>query len=75
MMDILLFALNMAWKVLVLFMGWSLFAYVVRNGSGTFRELLDTISVTLRTFGHWIRKQCLSYLKRESEAKEGGDLS
>ena len=69
-MDILLFALNVAWKVLVLFMGWSLFIYVVKNGSGTFREILETISVALRTFGHWVRKTCLNYLKKESEAKE-----
>ena len=65
-MDVLLFALNLAWKILALCMGWMLFKYVVRNGSGTFKELLDTVSVALRTFGHWIRKTCLNYLKKES---------
>ena len=64
-MDVILFMLNLAWKVLALCLGWMLFKYVIKNGSGTFRELLDTITIMLRTFGHWIRKTCLNYLKRE----------
>lgn len=74
-MDVLLFALNIAWKVLALIMGWSLFTYVVRNGSGTFKEFLDTVGVVIRTAGHWIRVQCLSYLKKESENKKSETMS
>lgn len=76
-MDILLFALNLAWKILVLCMGWTLFRYVVKNGNGTFKEILDTIALGLRTFGHWIRKQCISYLKKESEdnSKDDGTVT
>lgn len=70
-MEIMLWALNLAWKVLVVCMGWMLFRYVVKNGKGTFGELLDTISAVLRTMGHAIRKMCLNYLKKEeSEVKE-----
>ena len=65
-MDVLLFALNLSWKILVLCMGWMLFKYVLKNGSGTFKEFLETISLALRTFGHWIRKVCLNYLRKES---------
>ena len=73
-MEVLLFALNLAWKILVLCMGWMLFRYVLKNGRGTFKELLDTISIGLRTTGHWIRKKCLNYLrKEESEASMDGD--
>ena len=71
-MEIMLWALNLAWKVLVVCMGWMLFRYIVKNGKGTFGELLDTISAVLRTMGHAIRKMCLNYLKKEeSEAKAG----
>ena len=73
-MDVLLFALNLSWKILVLFMGWTLFKYVLKNGSGTFKEFLDTVGIALRTFGHWIRKVCLNYLRKESaEAEEKVD--
>ena len=74
-MDVILFMLNLAWKILAVCMGIMLFKYVLKNGSGTFKELLDTISIALRTFGHWLRKVCLSYLKKESaEAEEGAVL-
>ena len=69
-MDILLYALNIAWKVTILCIGWTLFKYVVKNGSGTFKDLLDTIGIGLKTFGHWFRMKCLNYLKREQEAKD-----
>ena len=70
-MDVILFMLNLAWKILALCMGSMLFKYVLKNGSGTFREILDTISLGLRTFGHWVRKMCLNYLKKESAEAEG----
>lgn len=70
-MDVILFALNLAWKILAICLGWMLFKYVLKNGSGTFKEILDTISVALRTFGHWIRKICLNYLRKESAEAEG----
>lgn len=72
-MDVILFALNLSWKILVVCMGWMLFKYVLKNGSGTFRDFLDTVSIALRTFGHWIRKTCLNYLKRESAKRDAED--
>ena len=69
-MDVILWSLNFAWKILAICIGFMLFKYVLKNGSGTFKEVLDTVSVALRTFGHWLRKHCLNYLKQESAAAE-----
>lgn len=74
-MDVLLFALNLAWKILVLCMGWMLFKYVLKNGSGTFKEFLETVGLALRTFGKWIQTVCMSYLcKEEPAAKRQTDI-
>ena len=69
-MDFMLWCLNIAWKVLIVCMGWMLFRYIVRNGKGTFSEVLDTIGIALKTFGHAIRKWCLNYLKKEESATQ-----
>lgn len=69
-MDVILWSLNFAWKILAICMGFMLFKYVLKNGSGTFKEVLDTISAVLRTCGHWLRKHCLNYLKKESAEAE-----
>lgn len=69
-MDFMLWCLNIAWKVLIVCMGWMLFRYIVRNGKGTFSEVLETIGIALKTFGHAIRKWCLNYLKKEESASK-----
>lgn len=70
MLNALGFALNMAWKILAIVGGWMLFKYVLKNGSGTMRDILDTISVAFKALGHAIRKWCIGYLKREASGDE-----
>ena len=64
------FALNVAWKVLIVMAGWYIFRYVVRNGKGTMRDILDTITAVMKAVGHWIRERCFSYLKKEAKKEE-----
>lgn len=67
-MDFILWALNIAWKVVCIAAGFIILKFIIQNGSGTFRELLETISVALKTIGHFIRKTCLGYLTKEKES-------
>ena len=69
-MDFILFMLRVAWKILAIVGGFMILKYVLRNGSQTMRDILDTISVAAKAVGHWIRKVCIGYLRKESEAKE-----
>ena len=69
-MDFILWCLNLAWKILAICMGFMLLKYVLRNGSDTFREILDTIAALMKTLGHAIRKACLNYLRKEERAAE-----
>lgn len=65
-MDFMLFMLNVAWKTLMVVIGWMVFRYVLKNGSGTVREILEALSAMLKAFGHWVKKMCLGYLNKES---------
>jgi hypothetical protein len=69
-MEFIFWTLNIAWKVLGLCIGWMLFRYILKNGSGTFRDILDTITIGIKAMGHAIRKKMLNYLKKESEAED-----
>ena len=70
MIEFMVFALNLSWKILGLVFGWMLFKYLLKNGSGTFREILDTITIGLRAMGHAIRKKLLTYLRKEAEQEK-----
>ena len=52
-------------------LGWMVFGYILKHGKQGMGEFLDTVSLVLKSLGHWIRMKCLGYLKREAERKEG----
>ena len=66
MTDVLLFFLNLAWKVLALAAGWILFKYVLRNGKGAFKDLLETIGLMVRAGCTLLRKKLIQLLDRET---------
>lgn len=72
MADVLLWFLNLAWKVLALAAGWILFKYVLRNGKGAFKELLETIGLMMRAGCTLLRKKLIQLLDRET-AKDNQD--
>lgn len=63
------FMVNFAWEILLICVAFALFGYITKNGFGTIREIASTIATMIRTFGHWIRKRCLDYLKKEESAE------
>ena len=48
MVDMLLWMLNISWKLLILIGGWLLLKAVVKDGSGTFKEILCTLGLAIR---------------------------
>lgn len=70
MIGMINFALSVAWKVLILMVGWYVFRYAVHNGKGTVRDILDTLTAIAKAIGHWIRQLCFGYLKKEAEKEE-----
>ena len=72
MADVLLWFLNLAWKVLALAAGWILFKYVLRNGKGAFKDLLETIGLMVRAGCTLLRKKLIQLLDRET-AKDNQD--
>lgn len=60
------FMVGCAWELILIFVAFAIFGYITKNGFGAVREILSTITTVLKTFGHWVRKKCLEYLKRES---------
>ena len=73
MADVLLWFLNLAWKVLALAAGWILFKYVLRNGKGAFKELLETIGLMMRAGCTLLRKKLIQLLDRETAKDENSD--
>ena len=75
-MDFILFMLRVAFKVLAIVGGFMVLRYVLKNGSQTMRDVLDTISMMAKATGHWIRKNCIRYLIREEqEAKKAKGIN
>lgn len=72
MADVLLWFLNMAWKILALAFGWMLFKYVLKNGKGAFHELLETTGLIVRAGCKLLRKKLIQLLDRET-AKDNQD--
>lgn len=62
---------QIALGMITFIVGWQVFGYILKNGRGGMREFLDTLTLILKSIGHWIRMRCLGYLKREAERKEG----
>ena len=65
MTDVLMFALNLAWKVLALAFGWMLFKYVIRNGKGAFHDLLTTIELSVQAGCALLRRKLVQKIEKE----------
>lgn len=73
MTDVLLFFLNLAWKVLALAAGWILFKYVLKNGKGAFKELLETIGLMVRAGCKLLKRKLIQMLDRETSKEDSDD--
>ena len=67
MLEFLVFMLNIAWKALGVICGWLLLKYILRNGTGTIKEILDTISLGVKAMCCAIRKKLADHLRKEVE--------
>ena len=72
-MAILEFALNCAWKVLILSLSVYLFVYVVRNGKQGIKELFRTIEALIRGGCALARRKLIKRLEAETSHTEEPD--
>lgn len=70
MADVLLFALNLAWKLLAVAFGWMLFRYVLKNGKGAFHDLLETLEIAISAGCKLVRRKLVQKLQKENKRKE-----
>lgn len=66
-MDAMLWLLNIAWKVMLLIIGWKTIRYVTRNCGGAFQDVLNTIGLCLKAGCTILRDKAL---KRLSTARK-----
>lgn len=66
-MDAMLWLLNIAWKMMLLIIGWKTIRYVTKNCGGTFQEVLNTIGLCLKAGCTILRDKAL---KRLSTARK-----
>lgn len=70
MLEIMLFMLNLSWKILGIACGWILLKYLLRNGKGTFKEVLETLGSAIKTGCYFIRKKLADSLRKEKATIE-----
>lgn len=61
-MDAMLWLLNIAWKVMLLIIGWKTVRYIARNGGGAFQDVLNTIGMLLKAGCALLREKALKKL-------------
>lgn len=70
-MGIIMWFLNLGWKILGVIAGFMLLSYILGQGVDGIRDVLSTIGLALRAMGHAIRKRLIHYLRKESAEAEG----
>ena len=64
-METILWMLEVAWKLLAIYMGFVLFRFILKEGRGTFKDLLRTINLWIQGISLKIRRNTAEYLKEE----------
>lgn len=70
MWDFLGTMLSMSWKVFGIMAGWMLIKHLMREGTGTLKELLETIGVAIRAGCLMTKKALWAKIKEEREAEK-----
>ena len=73
MVDFMIMLLNLSWKALCVVAGWLIIKYILRNGTGTVKEILDTIFIGIRAMARAIRMKLYNYLKKEEASTKPVD--
>lgn len=72
-MGIIEFAINCAWKVLILSLSVYLFVYIVRNGRQGIRDLFHTVEQLIRGGCALARRKLIQKLEAETSHTEEPD--
>ena len=63
-MEAMLWMLNLAWKILLLIIGWKTMRYITKNGGETFQEVLNTTGIAIRAGCAILRRKVLQKLSK-----------
>lgn len=67
MWDFLGTMLSMSWKVFGIMAGWMLIKHLMREGTGTLKELLETLGIAIRAGCLMLKKALWAKIKEERE--------
>lgn len=70
MLEFMMFMLDISWKILGVVFGFILLKYVIKNGTGAFRDIIETIGIGVRAMSTAIKRKLLNYLKKENAERE-----
>ena len=68
-MEAMLWMLNLAWKILLLIIGWKTLKYITKNGGETFQEVLNTTGMAIRAGCAILRRKVLQKLSKGTVEK------
>lgn len=67
MWDALAMLLNISWKVFGIMLGWMLIKHLMKEGTGTVKELLETTGVAIRAGCMLAKKRLWAKIREEKE--------
>ena len=62
--------LNIGWKTLGIVFGWLLLKYIIRNGTGTIKEVLETVGIGIKAGCLAVRKKIREHLLKDEKKVE-----
>lgn len=69
-MNTIMWMLDVAWKLLAIYMGFVLFRFILKEGRGTFKDLLRTLNMSIQAISLKIRRGTARYLATEETESE-----
>ena len=77
-MEVLLWMLGLAWRALVLIGGWLIIRAVIKDGTGTMREILETTGLAIKTgcikLNRWLIKELSKEETKSAEESTNGTV-
>lgn len=69
-MDTIMWFVNLAWRILLLYIGWIVFRFIMKNGRGTIKEILETIGIVIKTAALKLRMKVAECARKKEPEEE-----
>lgn len=67
MWEAIMFAINIAWKLLAVAAAWMVFKYIMRDGKDTVADLLETIGMAIHAGSLTLKRKLWAKIKKENK--------